>query len=235
VKSLAQTVPAIETATLARLLSLPPRARAEIATALDSCELSQTAPLFTPFGGIFLLWPHLPSVEPERLPPGPGRPDGLLAMLSLAALFGRSRSALTLQDSVVRSAFEIDQRATLNELVSWFAQLPGNLFAGQTKLVREASLPAIFSEQRPQHRMIRALGLSALADFALRLPGFGAASLPFLRDNLFGCGANVLVTPDIVRAVVDRPPLDVLLSISGLADRSVEVCPGRRLELERAS
>jgi hypothetical protein len=156
-------------------------------------------------------------------------------MLSLAALFGRSRSALTLQDSVVRSAFEIDQRATLNELVSWFAQLPGNLFAGQTKLVREASLPAIFSEQRPQHRMIRALGLSALADFALRLPGFGAASLPFLRDNLFGCGANVLVTPDIVRAVVDRPPLDVLLSISGLADRSVEVCPGRRLELERAS
>lgn len=64
--------------------------------------------------------------------------------------------------------------------------------------------------------------------------GLAAASLPFLRTNLLGVGARVFADEETVRAVLDRPPLDVLLGISGLGDRSVDVAGGRRLELERA-
>jgi len=234
-KALDVLVPDLDPAELASLLALPATVRTRIAQAVEETEKqAMAAPGYTPFGGILLLWPHLPEIHAEALPDGPGNPSGLLALLSLASLFGRSQAALAISDPVLRSAMGIDQRATQADLAAWLGRVPPAALPAPTLTSREAGLPRPFTTRRQHYRAVKSLGLAALADFARRLPGFAGASLPFLRANLIGVGARVWTGKDAVDAILDRPPLDVLLSISGLADRSVDLPDGRRLELERA-
>jgi hypothetical protein len=96
-------------------------------------------------------------------------------------------------------------------------------------------LPTAFSRFPRHSRLAKEYGLAALDDFARRLPGIGSASLPFLRTNLLQVGARVVASEDGVHAMLDRPPLDVLLSITGLADRTISLADGRLLTLERTA
>jgi hypothetical protein len=238
-RRLAMLAPTAPLGDIARLVALAPQARARIAEALEAglavdkrAELP--APGYTRFGGILLLWPHLPAFDPEALPEGPGERAGLLALIALAALFGSAGSRDALADPVLRTAFGVDPRADTIALAEWLGSIPASAIPTPTISSRATGLPPAFRARTRQVRGTKALGLAAVADFARRLPGFAAASLPFLRLNLLGIGARVLVEEETVHAVLDRPPLDVLLGISGLADRSVLVGGGRRLDLERA-
>lgn len=236
---LAAFVPAAPLESIARIAVLPPLLRARIAEAVEAsvaadARVAIPVPGYTRFGGILLLWPHLPEFDAEALPDGPGDKAGLLALIALSALFGPAGSRDALADPVLRSAFGVEPRADLIALAEWLDGVAPSAMPAAALSSREAGLPPAFRARTRQVRAAKALGLAALADFARRLPGFAAASLPFLRTNLLGVGARVFADEETVRAVLDRPPLDVLLGISGLGDRSVDVAGGRRLELERA-
>lgn len=64
---------------------------------------------------------------------------------------------------------------------------------------------------------------AALRLFALRLPGFTRASPEHLRANVTGRGGVVRLAPDVVEAVLDPPPLEVVLRLAGLADTTFVV------------
>lgn len=220
---------------VAALVALPASVRGRIADAVE--QESDHAPAccaFTPFGGLLLLWPHLPIVDEDALPDGPGERSGLLALIALSALLGPQASGAALADPVLRSALRVEARADPHELAGWLGTVRPSALPAATGSQRGGGLPPPFRRHRRQARAVTGLGLVALRDLARRLPGFAAASLPFLRANLLGVGARVLVSDTTIHAVIDHPPLDVLLSISGLADRTIDLADGRRLHLERS-
>jgi hypothetical protein len=55
-----------------------------------------------------------------------------------------------------------------------------------------------------------------LERFAHRLPGFAGSSPPYLRRNFLDVRARVILTPELVTAELGRPPLDVILSLTGM-------------------
>src|SRR5690606_41241162 len=71
--------------------------------------------------------------------------------------------------------------------------------------------------------------------FRSSLPGFADSTPEFLRENLLSAGGAVRFDAQRVQAKLRRPPLDVLLGITGLADRTFELAGGRMLMLERRS
>jgi hypothetical protein len=82
--------------------------------------------------------------------------------------------------------------------------------------------------------LLQALAIAALGNFKRRLTGFAAASFAFLLDNMLDVGARVTIDHTAVKIVLDRPKLDVLLSISGIANRTIPLSDGRILTIERA-
>jgi hypothetical protein len=88
--------------------------------------------------------------------------------------------------------------------------------------------PRSLVSSRAARRALVALAAATLAAMARRLPGFAGSTAPFLWRNLLDLHATV--TADEI--CIDRPPLDVLLTISGIADARVEF-PGRTLHLKR--
>jgi hypothetical protein len=225
-------------ADIARLVLVAEPERQRIAAQIHHANRSTASQIsaYTRFGGLLMLWPHLPEVPASALPDGPGEPSGLLALFALASLAGQADSGWMIDEPVLRAAFRVEPRADRATLAGWLGEIDvprlahGGIIRSRAS---EAALPAPFRKHRRQHRWTVGLGMAAASDFARRLPGFAGSTLPFLRANLFGGGAQVTVSDGGVRAIVDRPPLDVLLGISGLADREVSLPDGRTLVLER--
>jgi hypothetical protein len=71
--------------------------------------------------------------------------------------------------------------------------------------------------------------------FARRLIGFGHASAPFLWANLLGVSAVLERRSDGWHARLNRPPLDVLLSLSRIVEGSVALPSGARVEIARTN
>lgn len=224
----------LQPVTIAAIANLRPGTRGRLADALMAATPDAPARAErTRFGGILLLWAHLPRLPLDPLPDGPGPGASLLGLLALSALFGADEAGIAIDDPVLRQLLGIDPRATLDDLAGWLDQIAPRLLPAPGRKLQGSRLPAIFSTCPEQGRRVREMGLIALEDFARRLPRLSAASLAFLRDNVFDIGARVTVDEAGARAVLDRPPLDVLLSISGLADRAVALPCGRMLTLER--
>uniref|UniRef100_UPI0035CAA4F3 hypothetical protein n=1 Tax=uncultured Sphingomonas sp. TaxID=158754 RepID=UPI0035CAA4F3 len=220
VTELASLLPDLDQRDIAHLLALPPETVA--AAARDPRRPDDdSAGGHTPFGGILLLWPHLPET-PEPLPPG-------IALLALAAVLGPRRAEFAIGDPVLRAAFGIPSHTRRADLGADRWPRSGwrrrRMRGGSTaRLPEDLHDPAIV-----------ALGVAAAATFARRLPGFTRSSLPFLVANLLDINANVTIGEGMIRARIHRPPLDVLLGMSGLADRTDLLPDGRRLVLARAS
>ncbi len=213
-------VPELDRRALAHLVQLPPDLVA--AAANDPPAMREdSAGGFTPFGALLMLWPHLPE-PPEPLPPG-------IALLALAAVLGPHRAEFAIGDPVLRAAFGVAPHTRRDEL----AATPWSTSGWPRRRLRggsSARLPADLHDP-----VIAALGVSAAADFVRRLPGFTRSSLPFVLVNLLDIGAEVLIDGKTIWARLHRPPLDVLLGMSGLADRSVSLADGRRLVLARSA
>ena len=82
-------------------------------------------------------------------------------------------------------------------------------------------------------------GLAALAHalasrFGRRLNGLREPSAPFLWENLLGAGGVLEPVEGGWQARLSRPPLDVLLSLSRLADGTVRL-PGGDVRISRVA
>lgn len=234
---LRQLAPSARTGDIARLLALPDSVRTHIAAALRQGAPAQDTPpvaRHTPFGGLLLLWPHVPVPPALLTHDDSGEDVGRWILLVLSAIRG-AQAQWPLADPLLRMALGVDPRISSNDLAEWLGTtdisgLPREYIG---RRLPGLALPAPFRAHRRQYRAILAATRIAIADFVRRLPGFGGSSLPFLRTNLFDCGATIMIHPESVDVVLERPPLDVLLGISGLADRECPLPDGRLLRLGR--
>lgn len=189
---------------------------------------------YSEFGGLLMVWPHLPSLILPHDASEPGESAAIAALLGLAALAGRAAGDAVLQDEALRRALGVDPRLPLADLVDWLDSMPTASFGRAPPRRRhDAALPAVFQANRCRYRALIGWSLAGLARFARSLPGFGAAGLPFLRRNLLVAGAQVRVVEDGVTLRFERPTLDVVLAISGLADRRFERADGIPVCFER--
>ena len=234
----------------ARLLAATPAAaRLALAAhrqALPTGRPDRAVALHVPLGGYALLCPGLFdwAVEAEVAAwPGLDGADAatLLRRLTLAACAGPARAGALWRDDGFRALFGVAPRADEADLHAWsrrvgparWARLaaPSGMDAAPPE---EVGLPAPMLPGRIARAAVARCAAGILAGFAQRLPGFAGASPAFLHANLLGRGATFLLAPDGIRVRLERPPLDVLLSITGLGDRRARLPDGRALILERA-
>jgi hypothetical protein len=207
-------------------------ARHIVADRLDATAATAEPPAarFTAFGGLLLLAPSLPQDCGSEI-----------ALAALAACAG-PQAAMALADPMLQRVLGASERDTMTAIGAKLRQLDdtgvaelaalGTPPAGRDQ--RWFGLPRALRRNTPAYRAVVALGHAAQRELARRLPGFADASAAFLWENVLSCGAHVTPEEDGFRAVLERPPLDVLLSMTGLADRACELPGGRTLRLERA-
>lgn len=201
--------PDLSVGDIAALTLLTRHERALVADAAEGAGLADAVPArYTRFGGLILLWSCLLDEMPDALPDAPGDPYGVAALMALSTLYPDDWHADICSDAVLRALFQVHAKALFTDLIAY----------------------------RTQHsRMLEALAVAAFINFKRRLTGFAEASFTFILNNLLDVGAHVTIDHAAIKVVLDRPKLDVLLSISGLANRTIPLPDGRILSIERAS
>ena len=200
--------------------ALPPALRAALhETGRNPSRGSAEAPLFSPLGGYALLLPALLELDLEG-----ASPVAVTQLLVLAAAAGDGR---LLDDPFWLQLLGLPPRLSL-------AELPPIRGAGPFPpgSDRSVALPRGLGG-RALRRVIAGLARRVLARFAGRLPGFASASALFLRTNLLGAGASLAERDGIFVVRLERPPLDVLLSMTGAGERELMLPDGRPVRLER--
>src|SRR5690606_12406146 len=96
------------------------------------------------------------------------------------------------------------------------------------------ALPRTLVSGRVARAALGSIAARLLLGLAQRLPGFAGASSGFLRDNLLCAGGSALIGREQIRIRLERPPLDAVLGMGGLADRKTRLADGRLLILERS-
>ncbi len=210
------------------------------------------SPTLTRFAGLLLLVPGLEiDAITERVAEWPGAPQAdtaaLIAYASVGMCAGRQRLAAWLQESLWRELFGLDHRPTAADL----AERLGAIGEPQWRTLAPLGLPLDGCRNARFLLASRAMlgapggapasvrGLAALAHglasrFGRRLNGLRAPSAPFLWDNLLGSGGVLEPVEGGWEARLSRPPLDVLLSLSHLAEGTVRL-PGGEVRLTRVA
>jgi hypothetical protein len=236
-------------ATTLLLAAIPAGARLALAArrqALPRATPEHAVTLYVPLGGYALLCPSLLDwlIEAgvEKWPEFDGASAAnLLRLLTLAAAAGPASGGALWREAVFRAVFGVPPSSTEIGLQAWarrigparWARLAA-AFGPEAGLPKGVGLPAPMMPGRIARATLARCAGGILADFARRLPGFAGASPAFLRANLLGRGAAFHLSPDSIRVRLDRPPLDVLLSITGLGDRRASLSDGRTLIMARA-
>ena len=221
-----------DVARLAPLFAAPTGVRRALAARLASAPAETLTRRFTRFGGLILLAQHLPRAC-----------AALPALLALAACAGPANVLEAIADPVLRDLLCLPPVVEAGELEAWLDELDPRAvealadggIAPSRADGRWLATPAALRDRPRVRGAVQALANAALRDLAIRLPGFSQASAPFLWRNLLNVGATITPTGEGLRATLERPPLDVLLAMSGLADRTMVLADGRALQLERAA
>lgn len=196
---------------------------------------------FTLFGGAFLLLSSLASVPLARAcqrwpEPASGGRDAAVRLLVLAACFGPQARLAAARDPVLRALAGVPAELGTLALEAWLTSIDGDLCLEATRIVAQVcGVAAVTSEEgaaqaagagrdrrlfgsKPELAGFFALVVQALlADFARRLPGFAQSSPEHLQKNFLGIRAALSVEPLRWVVELERPPLNVVLSMTGLA------------------
>jgi hypothetical protein len=199
---------------------------------------------FTLFANLALLWPFIDALPVHRVHGGlrmRGIDAGDLTRFLILATVAGPDAAGVFADPVWREVFGLPpglgQRRIRRALRAAppatpiraeFAIRP--LRRREAAWLGEAAAAIVGPDQA--HRLVRP-ALVALRSFARRLPGFGGASVPFLASNLLKGAGHLRQDGHRITVEITRPPLDVMLSMTRLADRDVLLLDGRVLVLRR--
>ncbi len=203
---------------------------------------------FTQFGGLLLLLPNLGVAEIAcAMADWPDAPADAAALVGYAALglcAGRDRFAQWLGDVLWRELFGLDVQAPGAATAARLGAIPAEAWAMLAPLgapldrqrdARFLLAPRRLLGSRAAARTLAALAHAASSRFARRLAGFGAASSPFLWTNVLNSTAVLERRPSGWSARLSRPPLDVLLSLSRIAEGSVMTPSGVPVEIARVA
>ena len=219
----------------------------------DAAQL-RGSPMLTRFAGLLLLVPGLEiDAITERVGEWPGAPQAdtaaLIAYASVGLCAGRRRLAAWLQESLWRELFGLDHRTTAADLAErlgaigepqWRTLAPLGLRLDSPRNARFLLAPrALIGAPVGASAAASVRGLAALAHalasrFGRRLNGLREPSAPFLWENLLGAGGVLEPVEGGWQARLSRPPLDVLLSLSRLAEGTVRL-PGGDVRISRVA
>ena len=199
---------------------------------------------FTLFANLALLWPFVDALPVERIHGGLRMRDidaGQLTRFLILATAAGPDAAGVLADPAWRDAFGLPPGLSQARIRRAFRAAPPaarirSEFAIRPLRRREApwlrEAAAALAGPDQAERLMRP-ALMALRSLARRLPGFGGASVPFLASNLLMGAGHLRPDGHRITAEITRPPLDVMLSMTRLADRDVPLSDGRVLVLRR--
>jgi hypothetical protein len=137
-------------------------------------------------------------------------------LLSDPAFFTALRSAfpdqriVNLADDAAQSMAEKDERMT--ESLARLEKLPADL--------SYLSLPQSFGLRRAFDLALSVAAQGVMRAFAWRLPGFAGSNLPYLYSNFLDFAGSVEEEPARRVVRVGRPPLHLVLNITGMTRRS---------------
>jgi hypothetical protein len=100
------------------------------------------------------------------------------------------------------------------------------LLSRMDRLTSELSYLAMPTSFRIARSLDLALSVAAqgiLRNFAWRLPGFSRSSLPYLYSNFLNVSGNIEDEPTRRVVRLDRPPLSIVLNITGMASKTYPV------------
>lgn len=210
----------------------------------DGQSSARTEIYTSQFGGVFLLLPFLDSLELNKVSylwemnetDNIAADESMLRILILSmCLGGRSLPDLLL-DSAVRLVLGLHNTISLKSIVAWYEnvsmlqkrELCKHIVAQARRLQYRTD-----TSRKPDYEYLgfrnsfanspgdmRSIGLAArmvLTAFANRLSGFSNSSLPYLYHNFLSCNAVVEVSDDRIVATLSRPPLDVILNMTGMS------------------
>ena len=196
------------------------------------------------FGGLLLLLPCLDWDGLEAAFIGSPEDAALVAYAALGLCAGRARFPAWLSEPLWRPLFGLDPRPAAVDIAERLAAIDDAAWDSLTPLAspldaRDARFllpPRVWAGSRAAAHTLAGLARATQLRFARRLIGFDAASAAFLWENLLGAGAVVeRRAPGAWTARLSRPPLDVLLSLSRLADETVRTPSGVSVRLGRVS
>lgn len=196
----------------------------------------------TAFAGFILLIDELDRLLEERMTPAlplidaiPAR--GAVALAILACTAGRGRGALLWQDSAWRSMLGVDPGLSCDDFTA--ALLGSGDASGALGMLADAvqddPSPAAAAGIRADwrhldigllrhgctrtwRRFFLVAGHEVCRRLARRIPGMTGCSLPYLRANLLSAhGSLGQPGPGWFRIEVRRPPLHVLIAMTGMA------------------
>ena len=210
----------------------------------NAAPTRNAASTHTSFGGLLLLLPDLGFAEIARAVEGQEETARLAGYAALGLCAGRDRYARYLADPLWRELFGLDLKAPVATIAAqlatigpdaWSALAPLGAPIGRQRDARFLLAPRALAGSRAAAHTVAGLALAALSRFARRLIGFRNASAPFLWANLLSVEAVLERRGNGWTARLGRPPLDVLLSLSRLAEGSVVTPSGARVALARVA
>jgi hypothetical protein len=120
------------------------------------------------------------------------------------------RRIVSLSDNVAQTMAEEDER--IAEILARLDKLPADL--------SYLSLPQSFGLRRAFDLALSVAAQGVMRAFAWRLPGFAGSDLPYLSSNFLDFAGNVEEEPARRVVRVGRPPLHLVLNITGMTRRS---------------
>jgi hypothetical protein len=216
-----------------------PAARAAALRAMSEASATPGAAApgrgYTRLGGQFLLLPLLAELPLAHATAGWPELDGTSPQVALSALavVGVLGSDLILADPFFRLATGLPE-CTLGDLARW-TDLVG---AARVALITDAldelvhrradgvrcdlADPELLIPGLPQgaRAAVRVASSALLRELAYRLPGMATASVTHLRHNVLALDAHVTVDDERIVVELGHPPLNLLLSLTGMNRRS---------------
>jgi len=239
-------------ARLAPLIALPRALRNEILRAIPGATDDFAAPApdeyrYTHFGGLFLLLASLDLAALDGVCAAAAWDEevplvSVIAFLTIAACAGGARAEVLLCDPVWRDIFGLPPALWIGEMAERLAVLPPKFWVALAGLgapplhrsdARFLLLPRHLSAGRDASHAIARLSRALLSRLTRRLPGAREYSAPALWRNLLCVGARIETGPYSWTATIARPPLDILLALSGIADGEIAAPNARRIRLGR--
>ncbi|MDT4939762.1 MAG: hypothetical protein QOG80_3433, partial [Pseudonocardiales bacterium] len=223
----------------AALAGWPAAARAAAVHEMHRARATPDAPPaergYTRFGGQFLLLPLLAELPLVASTAGWPAFDGTSPHVGLGALavVGVLGSELVLADPFFRLGAGLPECA-LADLARWtgdvgVARLEQLGSALDELLQRRAdgvradlADPELLIPGLPPEAAsaVRTVSAALLREFACRLPGMATASIAHLRRNVLALDAHVTIDEQRVVAELGHPPLNLLLSLTGMNRRT---------------